>query len=103
MSLFPDDRGPTPPSAKFKISVEERRVRDAERLRMIRLRMAIERELDDRGTGDLCEIAAALGLPAKDVEKLFIRRHWREGDLALLEAAAAWLGLQVLDQASVRD
>ncbi len=103
MSLLPDDRGPPPPSAKFKLSTEERRARDAERLRMIRLRMAIGRELDNRGIGDLSEIAAILGLPAKEVEKLLIRRHWREGDLALLEAAAARLGVQVLDQASVRE
>jgi hypothetical protein len=50
---------------------------------MIRLPMAIGRDLDNRGIGDLSEIAATLGLPAKEVEKLLIRRHWRKGDLAV--------------------
>ncbi len=67
---------------------------------MIRLPMAIGRDLDNRGIGDLSEIAATLGLPAKDVEKLLIRRHWRKGDLALLEAAAARLGVLMPEPAS---
>ncbi len=46
MSLPPDDQ--TTP-AKSKISPEERRHRDADRLKRLRLRMAIGRELDDRG------------------------------------------------------
>ncbi|MBL6081671.1 hypothetical protein JMJ56_27150 [Belnapia sp. T18] len=45
MSLPPDQMA----SAKPKISPEERRRRTADRLTMIRLKMAIGRELDERG------------------------------------------------------
>ena len=48
MSLFPDQPPPSPP-AKPKLSAEERRARQEDRLKTIRLRMAIGRELDDRG------------------------------------------------------
>jgi hypothetical protein len=84
-----------PPPEKPKLSVEERRTRQAERLASIRLRMAIGRELDDRGITTPVAIGAALGLPVTEATKLLTRHQWREGDVALLEAAAARLGVQV--------
>lgn len=63
-------------------------------MRTIRLRMAIGRELDDRGITTPAAIGAALGKPASDATKLLTRRQWREGDVALLETAAVRLGLQ---------
>ncbi len=54
--------------------------------------MAIGRELDERGITRPAEIGAALGIPAAEATKLLTRRQWREGDVALLEAAAARLG-----------
>jgi hypothetical protein len=38
-------------------------------------------------------ISAALGMPAVEATKLLNRHQWREGDIALLQAAAAQLGL----------
>jgi len=93
MSLFPDS--PPPPPAKAKLSAEERRIRQEDRLKSIRLRMAIGHELDDRGITTPAEIGAALGMPAAEAVKLMTRHQWREGDVALLEAAAARLGVQV--------
>ena len=93
MSLPPDQPTSSPP-AKSKLSAEERRVRQADRLKTIRLRMAIGRELDDRGITTPAAIGAALGMPAPDATKLLTRHQWREGDVALLEAAAVRLGLQ---------
>jgi hypothetical protein len=81
---------------KPKLSAEERRARQADRLKCIRLRMAIGRELDDRGITTPAAIGAALGMPAQEATKLLTRHQWREGDVALLEAAAARLGVQVL-------
>jgi hypothetical protein len=91
MSLPPDQ---SPPPAKPKMSAEERRARQADRLTTIRLRMAIVRELEDRGITTPAAIGAALGMPAAEATKLLNRRQWREGDVELLEAAAARLGLQ---------
>ena len=62
---------------------------------MIRLRMAIGRELDDQRITTLAEISAVLGMPAAEATKLLTRHQWREGDVALIEAAAAHLGVQV--------
>jgi hypothetical protein len=81
------------PPAKPKLSAQERRVREADRLKTIRLRVTIGRELDNRGITTPAEISAALGMPAAEATKLLTRRQWREGDVALLEAAAARLGL----------
>jgi hypothetical protein len=92
MSQPPDQ---PPPPAKPKLSAEERRARQADRLTMIRLRMAIGRELDDRGITTPAAIGEALGMPAQEATKLLTRHQWREGDVARLEAAAARLGLQV--------
>ena len=54
--------------------------------------MAIGRELDDRGITTPVAIGAALGLPVTEATKLLNRHQWREGDVALLQAAAARLG-----------
>lgn len=97
MSMFPE---PSLPPAKPKVSPEERRRRTADRLKTIRLRMAIGRELEDRGITTPAEIGAALGLPAAEATKLLTRHQWREGDVALLEAATAKLGVLVPDPAS---
>ena len=59
----------------------------------LRLRMAIGRELEERGVTDPAAIGAALGLPAGEATKLLTRHRWREGDVALLRAAAARLGV----------
>lgn len=75
------------PPAKPKISPEERRRRTADRLTMIRLKMAIGRELDDRGITTPADISSALGMATADVMALLSRKQWREGDVTLLEAA----------------
>jgi hypothetical protein len=59
--------------------------------------MAIGRELDERGITEPAEIGVALGLPAVEATKLLTRHQWREGDVALLTAAAARLGLPAGD------
>ena len=92
MSLLPDQPPPAPPK---QLSAEERRARQADRLTTIRLRMAIGRELDDRGITTPADIGAALGMSAAEAVKLMTRHQWREGDVALLQAAAARLGVQV--------
>jgi hypothetical protein len=58
------------------------------------MRMAIGRELDERGITTPAAIGEALGMPAAEATSLLTRHQWREGDVALLEAAAARLGLQ---------
>jgi hypothetical protein len=60
--------------------------------------MAIGRELDDRGITKPAAIGAALGMSPAEATKLLRGHQWREGDVARLQAAAARLGLQVLDQ-----
>jgi hypothetical protein len=89
MSLPPDQ----PPPAKPKLTPEERRVRQADRLITIRLRVLIGQELDDRDITTPAAIGAALGMPAATATSLLTRHQWREGDVALLQAAAARLGL----------
>ena len=88
--VVPEDM--TPP-AKPKLSAEERRRRWEERLAALRLRMAIGRELDEREISDPAAIGAALGMPPAEATGLLTRHRWREGDLALLGAAAVRLGL----------
>jgi hypothetical protein len=95
MSLFP--AAPSPP-ARPKLTVQERRSRQAEQLRKIRFRMAIGRQLEDHDITTPAAIGAALGMPPAEAMALLSRKHWREGDLALLEAAAARLGVQVPEQ-----
>src|SRR4051794_34699636 len=81
------------PPAKPKLSPEERRRRDADRLVMIRWKMAIGRELDERGITTPAEIGAVLGMPAAEATGLLTRKQWREGAVEQLEAAAARLGV----------
>ena len=94
MSQSPDQPPPSPP-AKSKLTPEERRARHADRLTTIRLRMAIGRELDERGITTPAAIGEALGIPAAEATKLLTRHQWREGNVARLQAAAARLGLIV--------
>jgi hypothetical protein len=84
-----------PPSAKSKLSAQERRAREAGRLTTIRLRVMIGRELENRGIATPAAIAEALGMPALEATKLLTRHQWREGDVARLKAAAARLGVDV--------
>ncbi len=91
MSLSPDQPQPSP--EKPKLSTEERRARQADRLKIIRLRMAIRSELDERGITTPAAISAALGMSATETAGLLTRHQWREGDVARLEAAAARLGV----------
>jgi hypothetical protein len=86
---LPPDQSPSKP----KLSSEERRARQADRLTTVRLRMAIGRELDDRDITTPAAIGEALGMPAPEASKLLNRRQWREGDVELLEAAAVRLGV----------
>ena len=94
MSLPPDQPPPSPPE-KPKLSAEERRIRQEDRLITIRLRVLIGRELDERGITTPAAIGAALGLPPAEATKLLTRHQWREGDVERLQVAAARLGVQV--------
>jgi hypothetical protein len=53
-------------------------------------------ELDERGITTPADVGEALGMPAAEATSLLTRHQWREGDVALLEAATARLGVQVL-------
>ncbi|MBL6081356.1 hypothetical protein JMJ56_25500 [Belnapia sp. T18] len=97
MSLPPDNQKLP---AKPKISPEERRRRDADRLKAIRLRMAIGRELESQGITTAAGIGEALGIPPAEAMALLTRKQQREGDMARLEAAAARLGVRVPEPAS---
>ena len=81
------------PAPKAKLPADERRRRWEERLAALRLRMPIGRELDEREISDPAAVGAALGLPPAEATGLLTRHRWREGDVALLSAAAARLGL----------
>ena len=94
MSL-PPDQPPPSPLEKLKLTPEERRARQADRLTTIRLRMVIGRELDERGITTPAAIGEAFGMPAAEATKLMTGQQWREGGVARLQAAAARLGLQV--------
>ncbi|WP_043367456.1 hypothetical protein [Belnapia sp. F-4-1] len=91
MSLPPDQMPPVKP----KITPEERRQRDADRLQTIRLRMLVGQALHDRCITSPAAIAAAIGMPVAEAIKLMTGKQWRAGDVALLEAAAARLRLVV--------
>ena len=95
MSLFSDQPPPTSPPAKPKLTPEEQRLRRDARLTTIRLRMLIFRELEDRDITTPAAIGEALEMPAAEATKLLRGHQWREGDVALLQAAAARLGVQV--------
>ena len=62
-----------PPPAKPKLSAQERRAREADRLMMIRLRMTIGRELDDRGITTPAAMAEALGMPAAEAANAMVK------------------------------
>lgn len=96
MSLSPEHPRALPP-AKPKLSAEERRARHADRLITIRLRMLIIQELEDRGITTPAAIGAVLGMPAAEATKLLRGHQWREGNVALLQAAAARLGVRAPD------
>ena len=96
---MPEDE---PPPAKPKLSAQERHRRWEERLAALRLRMAIGRELDEREISDPAAIGAALGMPPAEATGLLTRHRWREGDVALLAAAAARLGLPAEEVAAGR-
>jgi hypothetical protein len=66
MDLFPDQ----PPPAKPKLTPEERRARNTDRLATIRLRMAIGHELDARDITTPVAIGEVLGMPAAEASKL---------------------------------
>jgi hypothetical protein len=85
---------PSSPPAKPKLSAEEHRARQVDRVKCIRPRKVIGRELDDRGITTPAAIGEALGMPAQEATKLLKRHQWREGDVELLEAAAARLGVR---------
>ena len=69
--------------------------KQAERLTAIRLRYSINTHLEDCGLTAPAQIGAALGLPATEAVGLLTRRQWRAGDVAVLQAVADRLGLQV--------
>jgi hypothetical protein len=94
MDPTPDQPTPSTP-VKPKLTPEERRACRADRLATIRLRMLIGRKLEDRGIAMPAAIGAALGMPTREATSLLTRHQWREGDVALLQAAAARLGVQV--------
>src|SRR4051812_33632828 len=97
MNPHPDQPQLSLPPEKPKQSAAERRLRYEDRLKTIRLRMLIGRELDDRDITTPAAIGEALGMPAAEATSLLTRQQWREGDVARLQAAAARLGLQVPD------
>jgi hypothetical protein len=83
-----------PPTTTKLTSADQRRRRE-DRLTNIRLRIAICRELEDRGITTPAAIGEALGMPTGEATKLLTGQQWREDGVALLEAAAARLGVQV--------
>src|SRR4051794_19767375 len=98
MNLPPDQPPPASPPEKPKQSAAERRLRYEDRLKTIRLRMAIGRELDERDITTPAAIGEALGMPAAEATRLLTRHQWREGDVARLQAAAVRLGVRVPDR-----
>lgn len=86
---------PTPPYPKPKLTAEERRARQADHLMVIRFRMMIGHEREERGITAPSTIAAALGMEPVEATALLQRKQWREGDVMLLEAVTARLGMRV--------
>ena len=85
---------PASPPAKRKLSSDEQRTGQSDRLVRIRLRMLIGRELEDRGLALPAEIGTAIGMQPAEAFRLLQGHQWREGDVARLEALAARLGVQ---------
>jgi hypothetical protein len=90
MSLPPDQ----PPAARPKRTFEERQALQADQLAPMRLRMAINYELEKRGITTPKALGAMLGMPRAEAKKLLTRQYLHEGDEALLEALAARLGVK---------
>ena len=82
------------PSPKPKLTPEDHRVRQADRLATNRLRMVIWSALDERQI-TAAAIGKALGMPPVEAAKLLTGGRWREDNVARLEAAAARLGVEV--------
>ncbi len=92
---------PPQPPVKPKLSAQERRRRREDRLAALRLRMAIGRELEERGIADPAAIGAALGLPAGEATKLLVRHQWhKEQRLVLPEPQAPQPGAHVSHRAA---
>ncbi len=72
-----------------KLTATEQRQRREDRITTIRLRMDIGHEHDARGITTPAAIGQALGMPAEEAAKLLHQRQWCEGDVAVLQAAAA--------------
>jgi two-component system, chemotaxis family, protein-glutamate methylesterase/glutaminase len=83
------------PRSKPKLTSQERQILREDRLKTIRLRMAIWQELDARGITTPDAIGAAIGMPVAEAHGLLTRRPSRGGDVAALEAVVARLGAQV--------
>ena len=75
MSLFLDLPLSSSPTAKPRLTPQERRARQADRLTTIRLRMAIWRALDERGVTTPADIGLAVGMPAAEATRLLTRRQ----------------------------
>jgi len=80
---------------KPKLTPAEQRRRRDDRTTAIRLRFAIQRHLGNQDITTPAAIGETLGMPADEAAKLLTRHQWREGDVALLQAAAARLGLKM--------
>ena len=61
---------PASPPPKPKLTAEERRAKTTARLWATRLRVTIDRELENRGITDPKAIGEAIGLPASEATKL---------------------------------
>jgi hypothetical protein len=59
-------------------------------------------ELEARGLGTPKEIGAAFEMPPDEATALLARDRWQKGNVTLLEAAAAQLGVQMPKPASDR-
>ena len=70
---------------------EERRLCDADRLQATLVRVPVGQALHSRGI----TTPAVIGMPPAEATKLMTIKQWRAGDVALLEAAATKLRLQV--------
>jgi hypothetical protein len=79
----------------FRVARRHCQAREADGPTATRLRVMIGRELDDRKITDRAATGAALGTLAPETTKLLTRHQWRHGDVELLEAATAQLGVRV--------
>jgi hypothetical protein len=79
---------------KPRLTAEERHARQADQLAPMRLRLAIKYELEKRGITKPKALGATLGMPRAEAVKLMTQQYLREGDVALLEALAAQLGVK---------